>query len=524
MAAIITNQFRILNSDNLLAGIASTSSDSYYVFLGLPNASEVDANWDTSTPNPVDNFDQYNEFWDTIIALKKLNESDVSKVIRKTTWTSGVTYDMYRHDYSASNPAPNSGATNLYNSNYYVINSDFRVYICINNGTDPENPNGKPSLDEPTFVDLEPRSAGVSGDGYVWKYLYTIKPSEIIKFDSTNYVPVPSNWNTDASVASVRDNTLVSKQLKTILITDRGEGYTPNTYNNVPIKGNGRGGLCSIVVGPDQKVSSITVTNGGEGYTYATVDLESVGIINGSTDKDAEFHVIIPPQGGHGFDIYRELGATRVLIYSRFENDSIDPDFITGNQFARVGIIKNPTTYNSTSILTKQKASALYALKLTGVTTTTTYTLDSQITQTIGIGSTAVGKVASWDSTTGVIKYWQERSISISTQRDAYNNPLIPRYGYELYNFTASPETGGSLTIFGGNNNLAIQTNFGTTNNPGISTEINNITYYLGQTFIQGVSTPEVQKYSGDILYVDNRPSVVRSSNQKEDIKVILQF
>lgn len=524
MAAIITNQFRILNSDNLLAGIASTSSDSYYVFLGLPNANQVSSNWDTSTPNPVDNFDQYNEFWDTIIALKKLNESDVSKVIRKTTWSSGVTYDMYRHDYSASNPARNSGSTNLYNANFYVINSDFRVYICINNGTDPENPNGKPSLDEPTFVDLEPRSAGVSGDGYIWKYLYTIKPSEIIKFDSTNYVPVPSNWRTDASVASVRDNTLVSKQLKTILITNRGEGYTPNTYNNVPIKGNGRGGLCSIVVGADQKVSSITVTNGGSGYTYATVDLQSAGIINGVTDKDAEFKVIIPPQGGHGYDIYRELGATRVLIYSRFENDSIDPDFITGNQFARVGIIKNPTIYNSTSLLTKQKASALYALKLTGVTTSTTYTLDGEITQTIGVGSTAVGKVASWDSTTGVVKYWQEKSVSISTQRDSYNNPITPKYGYEVYNFTPNPDTGGSLTIFGGSNNLAIQTNFGTTNNPGISTEINNITYYLGQTFIQGVSAPEVQKYSGDILYVDNRPSVVRSSNQKEDIKVILQF
>ena len=524
MAAIITNQFRILNSENLIAGIASTSSNSYYVFLGLPNAPEVDANWDSSTPSPVDNFDQYNEFWDTIIALKKLNSSDVSKVIRKITWTSGTTYDMYRHDYSASNPAPNSGATNLYDANYYVVNSDYRVYICINNGTDPENTSGKPSIDEPLFVDLEPRSAGVSGDGYIWKYLFTIKPSELIKFDSTNYMPVPKDWSTNTSVASVRDNTLVSGQLKTILIANRGEGYTPNTYNNVPVKGNGRGALCSVVVGADQKVSSISVTNGGSGYTYATVDLDSVGVTNGSTDKDAEFNVIIPPQGGHGFDIYRELGATKVLIYSRFENDAVDPDFIVGNQFARVGIIKNPTFYDSSTVLTKQRASALYALKLSGLTTSTTFTLDTQIAQTIGVGSTAVGKVASWDQTTGVLKYWQERSISISTQRDAYNNPIVPKYGYDLHNFTATPDTGGSFTIIGGSNNLAIQTTFGSSNNPGISTEINNITYYLGQTFIKGIASPEVEKYTGDILYVDNRPSVVRTSNQKEDIKVILQF
>lgn len=524
MSAIITNQFRILNSENLIAGIASTTSDNYYVFLGLPNATEVDVNWDTSTPSPVDNFDQYNNFWETIIALKKLNDSDVSKVIRKITWTSGTTYDMYRHDYSASNPAPNSGATNLYDANFYVVNSDYRVYICINNGTDPENTSGKPSIDEPLFVDLEPRSAGVSGDGYIWKYLFTIKPSELIKFDSTSYMPVPRNWSSNTNVAAVRDNTAVSGQIKTAIITNRGQGYTENTYNNIPIKGNGSGATCSIVVGADQKVSSISITNGGSGYTYATVDLISAGIVNGATDKDAEFSVIIPPTGGHGFDIYRELGASRVLIYSRFENDELDPDFITGNQFARVGIIKNPTFYDSTEILTKQKASALYALKLTGVTTSTTYTLDTEISQTIGIGSTAVGKVASWNNVTGVLKYWQERKLSISTQRDAYNNPVTPKYGYELFDFTALPDTGGSVTIVGGSSNLAIQTTFGSSANPGVSTVINNNTYYLGQTFIKGVASPEVEKYSGDILYVDNRPSVIRTSNQKEDIKVILQF
>lgn len=524
MAAIITNQFRILNSDNLLSGIATDNGDNYYVFLGLPNSNEIDSNWDTSTPSPIDNFKYYNECWDTIIALKKLNSSDVSRVIRKITWTSGTTYDMYRHDYSANNPAPNSGSTNLYNSNYYVVNSDYRVYICINNGADPENVAGKPSLDEPTFVDLEPRAAGVSGDGYLWKYLYTIKPSDLIKFESTQYVSVPNDWSTDSNVSAVRDNTSVSKQLKSAVIVNRGSGYTPNVYNNIPIKGNGKGALCSIVVGDDQKVSSINITDGGSGYTYGTVDLESVGITNDISDKDAEFDIIIPPLGGHGYDIYRELGASKVLIYSRFENDNLDPDFITGNQFARVGIIKNPTFYNSNVVLSKQKASSLYALKLSGLTTATSFTLDSAITQTIGIGSTSVGKVASWDNITGVLKYWQQDTLSIATQKDVYNNYITPSYGYELHQFTGNPDTGGSLVVSGGSNNLLIDNNFGSTENPGITTVINNSTYYLGQSFIKGISNPEVQKYSGDIIYVDNRPSVIRSSNQKEDIKVILQF
>jgi hypothetical protein len=66
---------------------------------------------------------------------------------------------------------------------------------------------------------------------------------------------------------------------------------------------------------------------------------------------------------------------------------------------------------------------------------------------------------------------------------------------------------------------LGIDTSF-----TGVSTTINNRRYYLGQTFVNGVSNPEVEKYSGNIIYVDNRPSITRSSNQKEDIKVILQF
>jgi hypothetical protein len=93
-------------------------------------------------------------------------------------------------------------------------------------------------------------------------------------------------------------------------------------------------------------------------------------------------------------------------------------------------------------------------------------------------------------------------------------------YGFKLHRFTSSPESGGSLTInSSGISGLGIDTSF-----TGISTTINNRKYYVGQTFFNGISNPEVEKYSGNIIYVDNRPSITRSSNQKEDIKVILQF
>jgi hypothetical protein len=509
MAAIITDQLRILNAKNFIAGVASTSN-SYYSFVGLPNATDYNSDWNTNPPSPVDNFNQENDYW-------------VRQVIRKITWTSGITYDMYRHDISVNNPSQPSNSFDLYSANYYVVNSDYRVYICLQNGTSPENPSGRPSLDEPTFTDLEPREAGTSGDGYVWKYLYTISPSDIVKFDSTNYMPVPQDWETSTRDAAVRNNASSSGQLKIVTITNRGVGLgTANrTYTRVPIKGDGSGAEATIVINNDSKVESVTVSNGGSGYTFGTLDLVSGNVPTGSTSPT--FNVIIPPQGGHGSDIYKELGAYNVLLYSRIENDTDNPDFITGNQIARVGIVESPLSYNSDSILTLDKASAVYALKLTGIGySSVVFNSDTQITQTIGVGSTAFGRVISYDQNTGVLKYWQDRyHVGFNTNGTQNSSPT---YGFTLHRFTANIGSGGSLNILGGSATLAIQTTFGSSSNPGISTIINSRTYYLGQQFVKGVSQPEVQKYSGNIVYVDNRPSITRSSNQKEDIKVILQF
>ena len=521
MAAIITDQLRILNAKNFVAGVASTAN-SYYSFVGLPNPTDYDSDWDTTPPAPIDNFNQEDNYWDTMVAVKKINKADVRQVVRKNTWTSGITYDMYRNNISATDVSQPSGAVTLYDANYYILNSDYRVYICLQNGTSPDNPSGRPSLDEPTFTDLEPRAAGTSGDGYIWKFLYTISPSDIVKFDSTNYLPVPQDWSTNTTDAAVRNNASSSGQLKIVTITDRGVGVgTANkVYTQIPIKGDGSGGEATVTTNNDAKVSNVTISNGGSDYTFGTLDLAAKGI-EGTTNPS--FNVIIPPQGGHGADIYRELGAYNVLLYSRIENDTDNPDFVTGNQIARVGVIESPKAEGSTSNLAADKASAVYALKLAGAGYSgVTYNADDQITQTIGIGSTAFGRVVSYDQNTGVLKYWQDK-FHCGFNTDGTKN-TDPTYGFTMERFTADTGSGGSFNIIGGSATLAIQTTFGSSANPGINTVINSRTYNLGQSFIKGVAQPEVKKYSGNIIYVDNRPSITRSTNQKEDIKVILQF
>jgi hypothetical protein len=515
MSAIITEQHRISLAKNFVDSV-STGKDTYYTFIGLPNATDYQPDWNSYPPAPKDSFDQENDYWDTMIALKKVSTNNARLVIRKATWTSGTTYDMYRNDITRTNISKPSGATSLYSSNYYVVNQDYKVYSCLFNGTDPENPNGRPSLNEPTFTDLEPRGAGDGSDGYIWKYIYTIKPSDIIKFVTTNYIPVPLDWETNSEYSPIRSNATVSGQLKIVTVTNRGVSVgTPNTaYTKVQIKGDGTGAEATVVINNDSKVESITVTKGGSGYTYGTVDLSSANIQVGTTAP--VFNVIIPPKGGHGYDIYRELGSTRVILYSRFENDPLNPDFIVGNQTARFGIIKNAQTNGSTALLSEDKASALYAIKVSGSNlNSNTFPANSVFTQTIGLGVTAVGRVASFDYTNNVLKYWQDRSL-VGFNTDGTQN-TSPVYGFNVNEFTNAPSSGGSLNLYCKSNVVPIDTNFN-----GDYNTINNS--YLGQNFTNGLSNPEVRKYSGDIVHVDNRPSTPRSINQQEDVKVILLF
>jgi hypothetical protein len=512
MPAIITDQIRVLNAKNFVNGI-STTTNSYYVFIGLPNATEINSDWNTNTPAPIDNFDDHDNIYDTLISAKKINSSDVLQVIRKITWNSGTIYEMYRHDYDINNTTPQTNSSNLYNSNFYVMNSDFRVYECIFNGANPTNSGkGIASLEEPTHTDLQPR---LESDGYFWKYLYTVKPSDIVKFDSVDYIPVPQDWLNNPDTLDVR-NAAVDGKIETVVIEDTTSAayQFSGVKNNVPIRGDGQDGLASVTF-VNGKPTSIQVTNGGSGYTFATLDLDSV-----VTGSGAVFSVIIPPPKGHGADIYTELGANKVLVYSRIENsDTTNPDFPVGNQFARIGILKNPNINGTTNLLTASSASGVYGIRLAGAASSTmSVSVDGQITQTIGIGSTAVGKIISYDPVTKFLRYWQDRSLATNSSSGS-----IPTFGYRLNRFTSTPSTGGSINVVvtttTGTETVGIETTF-----TGVSTSVNSKTYYFGQSINSGLAFPEIEKYSGDIIYIDNRPEVTRAPNQREDIKIVLEF
>ena len=510
--ALLTDQFRIFTAKRFIKSlegadptqsdlVAGANRDRLYVFIGRPQE------WDNENapPTPVDSFQEFSDTYSDMISLKRVLASDTIQVVRRIDWTPpeqttgglGYVYDMYRHDYSSTKTA-SSGATKLYDADFYVVNSQYQVYKCIYNGTSPSDPNGKPSTVEPTGTST---SIITTSDGYRWKYLYTIPVGQVLKFFSNDYMPVLSY------VAVTGD--AVGGEIDSVVIQASGTGYNNGTYENVPIKGDGVGGRVSLVV-DGGKIVSATVTSGGSGYTFGKVVIDEVNGIGAGTGTGAAIDVIIPPDTGHGSDPAKELGGYRVMINTKFTYDEGSGDFPTDNDYRRIGLVINPNQYGTTELTSAITLSATKAV-IFSPTFTGQFQTDEIITQSRTVGGqqvTARGRVISWNSTTKVLKYYQNRIDGVF------------------------PEITGNLTEFEGGNPVTGSTS-GTSADPdinfpvvsGTSTRIiNNTEYDLGMSFTNGYAKSEIEPNSGEIIYIDNRGAISRAGDQIEDIKIVIEF
>ena len=266
--ALVTDKFRIYAAESFRDTLQS--SNKVYMFVGRAKT------WGSSdippTGEPIDSFEYARSTFQDSVAFKRVDISDTALVVPRVDWvdptktTGGVgrTYSMYKPDYSPTKTTAN-GASRLYDSNFYVMNSDFNVYKCLYNGEDPDYPRGRPSLVEPTGTSTTiietSDSPGVYS--YRWKYLYTIDADNILKFVTSEFVPVLSN--------SLVTSAANPGSIDTVVIENAGAGYNNGDYTNVPIRGDweingGTQALCTVSV-VSGAVSSVTVTQAGAGLS-----------------------------------------------------------------------------------------------------------------------------------------------------------------------------------------------------------------------------------------------------------------
>ena len=487
MPAIITSKFRRNNAQQFEESFGEAAPNVYYLGIGKPSAFGTKTRADGRTDNigtdsapitPADSVqDEYDTF-DDLLAAKKITSSDVAFACPRINWTTGTTYDIYRHDYgnritgTTNVQTANGGATNLYDSNFYVMNTNFKVYKCL------DNDNNTASTVEPTGESVNILE---TADNYKWKYMFTLSASSQANFLSTDFMGVSTNTSVQ--------NAAVDGDISVIKIKAAGTGGTDGAHTGIAIRGDGSGGTCTVTI-TSGAVSAVVVTGTPINYSFGYVRVADINAGGGGSLSGAELDVITEPKGGHGFDPFEELGAFFVILNTSFEGAETanSGDFATQNDFRRVALIRDPQSGGSAASTTTLRGTKAIRFDAGAGT----FVADEKITQT---NTGAVGKVVQWDSANRIVFYTQTR----------YDNEGV--------------DANGNMTAFSGTNVVTGDSGTTPTGTPTGTTEtVNNV------SLVSGYSASELDADSGDIMYIENRAPVTRSVDQTENVKLIIEF
>lgn len=544
MPAIVTNKFRLHNAKQFkesfdedlgFTTFANTTADTlesnYYLFIG-----KVDA-WsdDTNPPTPTDAAanTEYSH-WRDMIAAKRILTSDVTHAIPRIDWTTGTGYYAY-DDQEAD----------LYNQNFYVMTDDYNVYKCLANNNGTSVSTNKPTTTSATLLDES------GDDGYKWKFMYNISAAKALRFVTPNYIPVQQVRYANGTLVTsglvsqenslqreVEDNT-TNGAIQIIKKTANGTGYLFHTGNvgygaagyahtatvikiqsDADSSGNsyvnsdiyltsasnsslvGLGGTIwkydatNKIVYVNTALSTISsAPSDGDNYSIAPhveiagdgsgaearivgntshqiTDVAMIDVGSGYTNAIATITAntvhglsgavrpVISPKNGHGYDAVSELGGYYVLLNSRLEYSESN-NFTTNNDFRKIGLVVNPLDSSTGAKATATLADQAVTISLQNVTGS--FPEDATV---IGSVSEANGIVIDANSTV----------LRLADVNGTFNS------------------------------------------NEGL--EVSSVV----QANSSAVSGGDLQKYSGDILYVENRTPVTRSSDQIEDIKLIIEF
>ena len=454
-------------------------------------------------PAPIDNQIEKAAVYDDIIAAKRITSTFARLVAPRYNWSLSTNpkFDMYRPNYS---PTPGGGgaigvqtalgSSALSGSKYYVMNSNYEVFKCLYNGQTPANPTGINATYEPKTSPTAGQGTYANGlftesaTGYIWKYMYTLSTADVIAFLSSDFLPM----GTYAGPAAVDGAVHIA------VIKDGGANMPTNGTVYVGVDGDGTGAIVKITTTAGGAIGSVEMEAVGSGYTYGNVRLVNgniytdAGLTNAATiaaNASGAVEVIMSPEGGHGADLAAEFFAKRVMTNIRLTYAEGSGDFPVDNDFRRIGIIQDPYNYGTTTVASASTLRGTAALKLTG---SGDYTIDEEITQTVS-GGTAKGRVVSWDSTNGILKYFQSPDLHT-------HNGKVLAFDHATNNVTGA--TSSTARPIDGNQDTAL----------------------ADISFTDGKANPEIAPNSGDIVYIENRRQITRAADQIEDIKLVIEF
>ena len=373
MTAIITHNFRFSNTNNTFQDYDGSPSDSLYVFIGKSDAwnTTLESIVDGTPDTPVDGVAELSRIYQNMIALKKVNFSDMKRVVPRYDWTTGSTYVAWDDNDST-----------MSTKQFYVINSSLKVYKCLKTGSGT-------SVNEPTHITVEPVEYG---DGYIWHYMFTVSTADAVKFLNPSFIPVETATTAGAE-KTYQDSCIstIPKGIWRIVVTNGGSGYS--VAPTVTIEGDGTGATATATVSGGA-VTGINISGllasprgYGSGYNYARVVIAAP---DGSPGTQATARAVLTPGQAHGADPEYELYAHRMEISVDLEYSDGGGDFIVDNDFRQIGLIKNPINFGSSPevVSTAETLSALKKLTISGISGGS-FAEDDVIKQTSGTNTSA---------------------------------------------------------------------------------------------------------------------------------------
>jgi len=236
---------------------AVESTDKYFLFIGKVDGWTAGGTFGTLSDNRNIDVDVRRN----IVGMKQIDFNSAFFMAARYDWTSGNIYTPYNDN------------TDLANKAYYVMNSEYNVYKCI------DNAGGLQSTVEPKGV----RTTGLMelADKYVWKYLFTIpEPSRYYIDDAL----IPLNVAKTRGTATESQNQWSVQQnardggIEYVQLTTRNGNYTsaqiipkdsPNATTSISVPAGATGIYINSAHGVDVGYGNgdynglvITVTDG----------------------------------------------------------------------------------------------------------------------------------------------------------------------------------------------------------------------------------------------------------------------
>ena len=418
---------------------------------------------ENTPPTPSDNDFYMKSVYKNIIAMKKINSNDIAAVIQRVDWKNGTTYSQYSST-SNLNTITEGG---LLLNNFYVRNSYDQIFKCLSNNASSTNPNGVASTVEP-LIDFSVNSIQniiETGDGYKWKYIFTIDSGAKLKFFDANWIPLPISTHR----SRIGNNRYGAGEISVINVYNGGLNYSTDagggTTTTITIDGDGENASAKAIISGG-KVTKVIMANTGSNYTFATASIEPT---TGNSGNGAVLIAEPSPIGGHGFDLLDEFGCTTIMITAEF--NGTEAGTLPNNiDYRQIGLLSNPEI--KVGISTQFANSTIY--KATHDITVSpgvgSYSQDEFVYQGISLEqATFSGRVLNFDSTNNIL-------YLINTQ--------------------------GTITL----------------NDILNSSESNTLRKALQEVIEQ------IVPYSGNIIYIENRTKVQRTSTGLEQFRLTLNY